>query len=212
MNRLIDKKIVFTFVISGILFISCGIYAASLYKAKDVSYNKENWEVNTVNEALDELKNKTDILMTGDATSADIVSGKTAVVNGEIITGEYITPSATVSSGNFGGSLTASKNGTVVISGSVTWLWGNSNSMSGHCYVYMSKNGTNIGSWTSDASQGFLSWHKKISVEAGDVIKMTWNYGWYNTNYNGALGNPTGVSMGGGTSYGTNVYTYSYTA
>lgn len=61
MKRLVDKKIVFTFVISGILFISCGIYTASLYKAKDVSYNKENWKVNNVNEALDELKNKTDI-------------------------------------------------------------------------------------------------------------------------------------------------------
>ena len=80
------KKLIIGFIL-GIILCSGIVYASSLYKAIDISYNKENWEVSNVNDALDELKNRTDILMTGDATASDIKSGKTAVVNGELITG-----------------------------------------------------------------------------------------------------------------------------
>lgn len=87
MKKIFDKKIIITFIISGIIFTSIGVYAASLYSAKDISYNKENWEVSNVNDALNDLKNKTDVLMTGDAIESDILIGKKAVVNGKIITG-----------------------------------------------------------------------------------------------------------------------------
>ena len=51
------KKIIITFIISGIIFGSIGIYAASLYYAKDVAYEPtdENWEVSNVNDALNSL-------------------------------------------------------------------------------------------------------------------------------------------------------------
>ena len=48
------KKIIFSLII-GIVLSSGIVYAASLYKAKDISYNKENWEVTNVNDALDDL-------------------------------------------------------------------------------------------------------------------------------------------------------------
>ena len=46
--------IIFSLII-GIVLSSGIVYAASLYKAKDISYNKENWEVTNVNDALDDL-------------------------------------------------------------------------------------------------------------------------------------------------------------
>lgn len=48
------KMIIFSLII-GIVLSSGIVYAASLYKAKDISYNKENWEVTNVNDALDDL-------------------------------------------------------------------------------------------------------------------------------------------------------------
>ena len=50
------KKIILGIVIGMIL---CGgiVYGANLYKAEEISYEKDGWEVNNVNEALDDLYN-----------------------------------------------------------------------------------------------------------------------------------------------------------
>lgn len=56
MKKIFDTKTIITFIISGILFGSIGVYAASYY-AKDVSYQSSDasWEVSNVNDALNEL-------------------------------------------------------------------------------------------------------------------------------------------------------------
>ena len=93
MKKIIDKNTIFSFIISGIIFGSIGIYATSLYNGKDISYTPTDasWEVNNVNDAINSLyimKTELDNLNSlGDATAADILSGKTAVVKGNVITG-----------------------------------------------------------------------------------------------------------------------------
>ena len=56
MKKLIKNNL-FGFIIGGIIFGSIGIYAASIYYAKDISYEPSDasWEVSNVNEALNEL-------------------------------------------------------------------------------------------------------------------------------------------------------------
>ena len=94
MKKIFDKKTIFSFVL-GIILCSGIVYAAS-YLASDVAYEPEDtsWEVSNVNEALNDLyymKTELDILKSlGDATAADITSGKTALVNGKLITGTNI--------------------------------------------------------------------------------------------------------------------------
>ena len=53
------KKIVLGMTI-GIVLCSGIVYATGMYNAKDVVYNNEKLNVNNVNDALDELKNKID--------------------------------------------------------------------------------------------------------------------------------------------------------
>jgi len=60
MKKIINKlksSLLFTFIISGILFGSIGIYAASIYYAKDISYEPSDasWEVSNVNDAINGL-------------------------------------------------------------------------------------------------------------------------------------------------------------
>jgi len=86
----------------GIILSGGIVYAATLYKASDVSYQPSDasWEVNNVNEAINSLYNIMNELNTtktelnnlksiGDATAEDIVAGKTALVQGNLITGTY---------------------------------------------------------------------------------------------------------------------------
>ena len=83
----------------GIILCSGIVYATNYY-AKDVSYEPTDtsWEVSNVNEAINSLysmKNELNITKTslnnlkaiGDATAAQILSGKKAVVKGNTITG-----------------------------------------------------------------------------------------------------------------------------
>lgn len=78
------KKIMISFIL-GIIICS-GIVYASSYLASDISYTplNNNWNVGSVSEALDSLY---DITTLGDATADNISEGKTAVVNGKMITG-----------------------------------------------------------------------------------------------------------------------------
>ena len=103
MKKIIKKiksNSLFTFILGGLIFGSIGIYGANVYESNTIEYSPtdENWEVSTVNEAINslysmktELDNTKTALNTlkgiGDATAAQILSGKKAVVKGSTITG-----------------------------------------------------------------------------------------------------------------------------
>ena len=55
MKKIIDKKIIVTFIISGIIFGSLGVYAANLYNASDIAYTKNDGSITNVSDALNEL-------------------------------------------------------------------------------------------------------------------------------------------------------------
>ena len=57
MKKVIKSRI-FLILICGLVFTSVGVYAATTYKATDVVYNASDGSVMTVNEALNELYNK----------------------------------------------------------------------------------------------------------------------------------------------------------
>ena len=78
MRKLIKKlknSTLFGIIIGGIIFGGIGIYTASLYYAKDVSYtpDDESWKVSNVNDALNilySMKTELDNLKSiGDATT-----------------------------------------------------------------------------------------------------------------------------------------------
>ena len=83
MKKLIRSRI-FLVIICGIVFTSIGAYAATAYKASDVIYASSDGTSMNVNDALNDIYN---IKKLGNATAGDIASGKTAVVQGKLITG-----------------------------------------------------------------------------------------------------------------------------
>ena len=83
MKKLIRSRI-FLVIICGIVFTSIGVYAATAYKASDVIYASSDGTSMNVNDALNDIYN---IKKLGNATAGDIASGKTAVVQGKLITG-----------------------------------------------------------------------------------------------------------------------------
>ena len=83
MKKIIRSRI-FLIIICGIIFTSVGGYAATTYKASDVVYNASDGTTTNVETALNDIYN---IKKLGTATSGDIASGKTAVVQGKLVTG-----------------------------------------------------------------------------------------------------------------------------
>ena len=83
MKKLIRSRR-FLVIICGIVFTSIGAYAATTYKASDVIYASSDGTSMNVNDALNDIYN---IKKLGNATAGDIASGKTAVVQGKLITG-----------------------------------------------------------------------------------------------------------------------------
>ena len=83
MKKVIKSRI---FLIVLLCIISCGIgvYAATTYKASDVVYNASDGTSMNVNDALNNIYQITKL---GDATADNILKGKTAVVQGKLITG-----------------------------------------------------------------------------------------------------------------------------
>ena len=79
------KKLLLGFLLGIIL---CGgiTYGANIYQSNSIEYNPTDasWEVDNVSAAINSLHNDT---IVGDATSSDILSGKTALVQGELVTG-----------------------------------------------------------------------------------------------------------------------------
>ena len=98
------NKIVFTIVLC---IISCGIgvTAATVYQANTVMYTPTdtNWKVTNVSEALNSLNEKVNV---GTATASQILSGKTALVKGQSVTGTMTNRGAVTTSLNAGGSYT----------------------------------------------------------------------------------------------------------
>lgn len=70
--------------IAGIILCGGIVYGVNLYNASDISYTTNAGIETNVKDILDELYN---IKNVGDATAADIIEGKTAVVKGNLITG-----------------------------------------------------------------------------------------------------------------------------
>lgn len=85
----IIKNNIFGFIIGIIITSSVSVIAATLYLSNQVSYTPTDttWNVDNVKDALDELHDATELINQGDATESDIMVGKTAIVNGKLITG-----------------------------------------------------------------------------------------------------------------------------
>ena len=90
--------------------ISYFVYADALSSAL-VTYSRENSEVVNVEGALNELYTKSSV---GDATAANILSGKTALVGGATVTGTMTNKGAVT--------LTSAQTGTITINGYVTTI------------------------------------------------------------------------------------------
>mgnify|MGYP004550698229 CR=1 FL=1 len=85
MKKIIKSRI-FIFVLTAVIFTGVGVYAANTYKASDVVYNASDGTTTNVEIVLNDIyKIKTQ----GDATENDILNGKTAVVQGKLITGNF---------------------------------------------------------------------------------------------------------------------------
>ena len=83
MKKLIRSRI-FLVIICGIVFTSIGVYASTAYKSSEISYTPSGGTETNVENALNDIYN---IKKLGNATAGDIASGKTAVVQGKLITG-----------------------------------------------------------------------------------------------------------------------------
>ena len=85
------KKVMFI-LLGFILGIAGTSYAAYKLKAEQVLFDKTNTNLNSENvqDSIDEIADK---LKYGDAEESDIVSGKTALVNGKKILGTFRLPS-----------------------------------------------------------------------------------------------------------------------
>ena len=111
MKKIFDKKTIFSFVL-GIILCSGIVYGANVYHSSSIEYSPtdSSWEVKNVNDALNSLysmKTELDNLKgIGDATADQILSGKTALVQGSTITGTMIDRGAVTSTLNAGGSYT----------------------------------------------------------------------------------------------------------
>ena len=99
MKKTINKDILFGIVI-GIILCGGVICGTNVYESYEVEYSSTDasWEVSNVGDALNSLysvKNELDNTKTalnnlkslGDATTSDIVKGKTAIVQGKLVTG-----------------------------------------------------------------------------------------------------------------------------
>ena len=123
LNKLKNNSL-FTFILGGLIFGSIGIYGANVYNSNSIEYNPtdSSWKVSNVNDAINSLysmKQELDnIKSIGDATAADVLNDKTAVVKGKKIIG-------TLTNYKNGQLWINSDNGTFYDNGSYTYNDGN---------------------------------------------------------------------------------------
>ena len=94
----IIKNNILGFILGAVIFGGVGVYAATTISSSSVTYGNT-----TVSATLDDLISKTKV---GTATAAQILSGKTALVQGSTVTGTMTNRGAVTSSLNAGGSYT----------------------------------------------------------------------------------------------------------
>ena len=92
--KMFDKKYIIGFIIGAVMFSGItGVVAYKLYASQvGFSPTDDTWNVEAVDTALNSLY---DIAYTGDATSSDILSGKSALVQGSIVNGSLTIPNYT---------------------------------------------------------------------------------------------------------------------
>jgi len=104
MKRILNKfknNSLFSFILGGILFGSV-VYGANIYQSNEVEYTPTDasWEVSNVSDAINSLYDmKTElenIKSVGDATASDIADGKTAVVQGKLVTGTMVSGNSVI--------------------------------------------------------------------------------------------------------------------
>jgi len=92
MGKIINKNSIFTFML-GMIVASVGVYGTNVYQSNTIEYSPtdSSWSVSNVSDAINSLysmKQELDNLKgIGDATAAQILSGKNAVVKGSTIIG-----------------------------------------------------------------------------------------------------------------------------
>lgn len=102
------KKLITGFLLGGIVFGSI-VHGINTYESKSISYTPtdSSWSINNVGEALNDLYR---IATLGDAKETQILSGKTAVVQGKTLTGAMVNKSAASQVGN---SFSVNESGTI---------------------------------------------------------------------------------------------------
>lgn len=103
------KQNIFSFILGAIIFGGISAYAATILSSSSVSYSNTNSGLSSTNVqgAIDELYNKAkNPVTTATATKEQILSGQTAWVNGEKITGTMLNQGAKTATINPGGSYT----------------------------------------------------------------------------------------------------------
>ena len=89
-----NLKVFVIVVITAILFTGIGVYAANTYLAHDISYtpSNENFDVNNVEDALNELYDKTEISIENIFTNAKKVSdlSEKTTISLELQKGKYL--------------------------------------------------------------------------------------------------------------------------
>ena len=98
-----SKRVIFAFILGAIIFGTVGVYAGSV-GSSIVTYSRTGTTVSTVEGALNDLYTKASA---GNATAAQILTGKTALVGGKSVTGTMTNQGAVAPSAlNAGGSYT----------------------------------------------------------------------------------------------------------
>ena len=157
------KKYIIGFII-GVIVASGGVMAANyLYEAENIRYGKTN-----VGSALNDLYQKHTY---GDATSEDIVKGKTALINGEKVTGSLEIPNLISETS---GTATSSS----ILSGYTAWVNGEKitgNYICPSCPGYINKDGgtTNLASGGSTSlASGRYNYTNKWTISCASCPSL----------------------------------------
>lgn len=135
MKNIFSKSNLLSFMLGAILFGGIGVYAANEYNANLIKYNETN-----VESALNDLYDLTNY---GTASASDILSGKTALINGIKVTGTAADPTTKYDEG-YNAGYSAGKNAkiSIVISNYINGEtgWQNSSSITLGTSVVQFKN------------------------------------------------------------------------